>query len=150
VDDTVQEVYLRVYKSLESFDTNLPFKPWLTGITLRQVSEARRKRWKIMRLLDKLFSFRLADNPDIAESVAAQDLYEQVIKRVEKLSPKLREVILLRYVYDFSQEEVAHILAIPLGTVKSRLNSALVKLRGDNCLPSLVLANDKGGKSHGF
>ena len=150
VDDIVQEVYIRIFKSLGSYDSGLPFRPWLTGITLKQVGEVRRKKWKLTRLVERLFSHGQSHEADVANTVMERELYHQVLRRVEKLTPKLKEVILLRYVHDFSQEEIAQITEIPLGTVKSRLNSALTKLRGDNSIQALGITKEQEGESHGF
>lgn len=148
VDDIVQEIFIRIFNSLGSYNNTLAFRPWLTGITIKQVSDVRRRKWKVVRLVSKLLNLGLNDVPDVAQTVVEHVLFDQILKEVDKLSPKLKEVILLRYVHEFSQEDTAQILKIPLGTVKSRLNAALAKLRSATNLQILVKAERRS--SHGF
>ena len=148
VDDIVQEVFYQLFRCLSSFDLAEPFRPWLASITIKQVSEARRKKWKLNRVILKLFSFKEQDISDSLETVLDNDCYQQIIKHVEKLSPKLKEVVLLKYIHDFSQEQIAEILNIPIGTVKSRINSALTKLRSKPGVTSFTTVQE--GKSHGY
>ncbi|MRU04757.1 sigma-70 family RNA polymerase sigma factor, partial [Bacillus anthracis] len=56
-----------------------------------------------------------------------------------KLPYKLKQVIILRYLHDYSQEEVAQILHIPIGTVKSRIHAALKKLRQKEQIEEIFL-----------
>ena len=55
----------------------------------------------------------------------------EIQKAIDKLSPKFRQVILLRDIQGFSYEEISQIVKIPLGTVKSRVNRARLKLQKD-------------------
>lgn len=148
VDDIVQEIYYQLFRSLCSFDISKPFRPWLASITTNQVSEARRKKWKLDRLVLKLFSFKQPLVADTLETVLNNECYEQIGKKVESLSPKLKEVILLKYVHEFSQDQIADILNIPVGTVKSRINLALSKLRSKSELS--IIKTIKEGQNHGF
>ncbi|MCA1060679.1 sigma-70 family RNA polymerase sigma factor [Rossellomorea aquimaris] len=127
VDDLVQEIYMGVYRSLRKFNGDQPFTPWLIGIAVNQVKSFRRKNWVYERL-----SRKVAENERNKEKVAEiitgieNDFLYQTI---EELPFKLKQVIILRYVNEYSQEEVAAILHIPIGTVKSRIHAALKKLR---------------------
>jgi RNA polymerase sigma-70 factor, ECF subfamily len=147
IDDVTQEVYYQLFKSLKNYDDNQPFKPWLTAIIIKQVSNARRKKWRFKRVIEKILGF-YTPNQDQLANIIQDETNSQLLKKVERLSPKLKEVIFLKYINQLSQEEIAHILGIPIGTVKSRINSALIKLRGSNQLKVLITTEE--GKGHGF
>lgn len=66
---------------------------------------------------------------DFSNDVVSKISNQKLIKLIHKLPYKLKQVIILRYLHDYTQEEVAHILHIPIGTVKSRIHAALKKLR---------------------
>jgi len=147
IDDITQEVYYQLFKSLKKYDHNKPFKPWLTAIVIKLVSNARRKRWRFKRVIEKIFSFHSPAQEQVA-AIIQNEVYDQILKVVDQLSPKLKEVILLKYVHQLSQEEIGQILEIPIGTVKSRINSALGKLRNSNRLKAFITIEES--ESHGF
>ncbi|MFT9850119.1 sigma-70 family RNA polymerase sigma factor [Aneurinibacillus sp. REN35] len=129
VEDVIQDIYIQLYRSLVGFDQTRSFLPWLMGIVMRQVSAYRRKRW--MR-------FRIAKKAELQPQPMESDFTNDVINKlankhlrtaIDLLPYKLKQVIILRYLHDHSQEEIAIILDIPIGTVKSRINAALKKLR---------------------
>jgi RNA polymerase sigma-70 factor (ECF subfamily) len=129
VDDVVQEVYVQVYKNLTSYDFCRPFRPWIKGITMKQISSYRRKRWLGFRSQTKISQQPIKIENDFSGVVVDKISNEQLIVLINKLPYKLKQVIILRYLNEHSQEEVASILHIPIGTVKSRINAALKKLR---------------------
>lgn len=137
IDDITQEVYYQLFKSLKNYNDNKPFKPWLTAIVITLISNARRKKWRLKRVIEKVFSFYTPVQDQLVAIVQNEE-YGQILKKVDQLSPKLKEVILLKYVHQLSQEEIAQILEIPIGTVKSRINSALEKLRNCNQLKAFI------------
>lgn len=148
IDDVTQEVYLQLFKSLNNYDECQPFKPWLTAIIIKQISSARRKKWRFKRVIQKMMDFRAPDQDQLA-NVIQNEAFNEVIKKVYNLSPKLKEVILLKYINELSQEEISQILGVPIGTVKSRINSALAKLRG-TIQPKPFFITTEEGKIHEF
>ncbi|QNR65167.1 sigma-70 family RNA polymerase sigma factor [Paenibacillus peoriae] len=129
-EDILQEIYLETYKSLSKFDCNQSFRPWFIGIVIRQTKNFLRKRGLLFRLRDKIMKNQ--------ETTFVQDFSEKIVEKldnvplqrlIENLSFKLKTVIVLRYLYDYSLEEMSTILDIPLGTVKSRISYALSILR---------------------
>lgn len=146
-DDIAQETYYQLFKSLKKFDNTRRFEPWLTAIIIKQVSDARRKKWRFKRIVEKVFSF-YTPGPDPLIDITQNEEYVQILKEVEQLSPKLKEVVLLKYVHQLPQEEIAQILGVPIGTVKSRIGSALNKLRMDTHLEEFRIIKEV--KGHGF
>lgn len=129
VDDVVQETYLQVYKNLKKFDQTKSFKRWITGIAIKQVRSHRRKRWRTLRILKKVEQFE--EPPSVRKTDEQLDrVYDDsFIELIKQLSFKQKQVVILHYFHEYSQEEIAQILNIPIGTVKSRIHAALTKLR---------------------
>ncbi|KAA0801832.1 sigma-70 family RNA polymerase sigma factor [Bacillus tropicus] len=129
VDDVVQEIYIQLYESLRKYDSEKPFRPWLIGLAIKQIHSYRRKRWMRLRIIKKAEEQRKPVQIDFSNDVVSKISNQKLIELIHKLPYKLKQVIILRYLHDYSQEEVAQILHIPIGTVKSRIHAALKKLR---------------------
>ncbi|EJQ49828.1 sigma-70 family RNA polymerase sigma factor [Bacillus wiedmannii] len=129
VDDVVQEIYIQLYESLCKYDSKKPFRPWLIGLAIKQIHSYRRKRWMRLRIIKKAEEQRKPEQIDFSNDVVSKISNKKLIELIHKLPYKLKQVIILRYLHDYSQEEVAQILHIPIGTVKSRIHAALKKLR---------------------
>ncbi|PEF40790.1 sigma-70 family RNA polymerase sigma factor [Bacillus wiedmannii] len=129
VDDVVQEIYIQLYESLRKYDSKKPFRPWLIGLAIKQIHSYRRKRWMRLRIIKKAEEQRKPEQIDFSNDVVSKISNKKLIELIHKLPYKLKQVIILRYLHDYSQEEVAQILYIPIGTVKSRIHAALKKLR---------------------
>ena len=130
-EDLVQEIYIQAYQSLARYDTERAFRPWLMGVSMRQVKSYRRKKLIQFRFKQRIELINTKPGMEndfslhLVEKLANQPLLDQV----QRLSYKLQQVITLHYLNGYTQEEVADILDIPLGTVKSRIHAALAKLR---------------------
>lgn len=129
VDDLVQDIYIQVFKSIKKYNSDRQFKPWLMGIVVKQVKAYRRKIWMRYRIVKKAEGIEQANILDFSNEIVNKITNQQLVHLVNELPYKLKQAIILRYLNGYSQEEVATILEIPLGTVKSRINSALKKLR---------------------
>ncbi|MEN1935878.1 sigma-70 family RNA polymerase sigma factor [Paenibacillus sp. 102] len=129
VDDVVQEIYIQLYQSLSKYNREKPFRPWLIGLAIRQIHSYRRRRWMRLRIVKKAEEQRKPIEFDFSNDVVDKISNQKLIALIHKLPYKLKQVIILRYLHDYSQEEVANILHIPVGTVKSRIHAALKKLR---------------------
>lgn len=127
VEDIVQNVYLELYRCLPNYDRKSSFTAWLSGITLRQQKAYKRQKWKEQRRRERLYSDRMTGRIGGADRTSAPA--DEVREQLDQLSNKLRQVIVLHYLVDLTQQEVADLLGIPIGTVKSRINLALTRLR---------------------
>ncbi len=126
-EDALQEVFLRVYKALPSFDlAKGAFSTWLYRITVNYCLDRRRRHRPIILPMDTVRSLAGADPPRFAERADDEDA---VLQAMERLSDTLRVVLVLRYYLDLSYKDIAEVLDIPEGTVKSRLDRALKTLR---------------------
>jgi RNA polymerase sigma-70 factor (ECF subfamily) len=124
-EEALQEVFVLVYKSLASFDpAKGAFSTWLYRITLNYCLGYRRKRRFLFEPLDEEAGLLTSEPAEVhlAEKQAIQ-------QAIAGLSPKQRVVIILRYYWNLPYAEIAQVLDIPLGTVKSRIDLALRALR---------------------
>jgi RNA polymerase sigma-70 factor (ECF subfamily) len=124
-DDITQETFIRVFEKIKQFDDTQPFEPWLYRVTLNVAKNMLRKK-EIIQLFRLGYDER-QESP--LEYVVRQESEEMLWERIKDLPFKQQSVIVLKYMNGFSQEEIADILQIPLGTVKSRLHNALQKLK---------------------
>jgi RNA polymerase sigma-70 factor (ECF subfamily) len=127
-EDVLQEVFIQVHKSLSTFQPSKgAFTTWLYRITVNHCLNRRRKRHLFVLSLDEVSSVLLTDPTSSLESRSAEE--EATKQALGQLSEKLRMVVILRYYWELSYAEMAQILGVPVGTVKSRLNFALKTLR---------------------
>jgi RNA polymerase sigma-70 factor, ECF subfamily len=127
-DDLLQDVFLEVHRSLSGYQASKgAFSTWLYRITVNDCLSWKRKKRFLFFSFDECCG-EPADDAGRAHEEQAETA-DQVLKAMSHLSPKLRAVVALRYYRDLSYAEIATILSIPIGTVKSRLCQALDLLR---------------------
>lgn len=136
-EDIVQETFLRLFKNKHYYREIAKFSTWIYTIAgnLAKTELRRRKRRKLLSISHFMSSDKDYDIPDEDNNPERDTntvITDKIIQRaINKLSPKFKQVILLRDVQGFSYEEIAAIVGIPLGTVKSRVNRARLKLQED-------------------
>ncbi len=132
--DLTQEVFLRIFKSVKSFRSDEGnFTTWLARLTRNLlIDHYRRTRQdrstdsiegQLPILEEKLTATARPDG-----LVAGREAREQLQSALQKLSPELRETLILRDLEELEYREIADVLKIPEGTVKSRLNRARAEL----------------------
>jgi RNA polymerase sigma factor (sigma-70 family) len=128
-DDVVQEAFIRVFNSLDKYDLNRPFRPWIQRILLNACKDFwKRKRWNLVPI-EQLYD--LIDNGAVCpeyECLKDEEL-KKLAAAMQKLSPKHRMVVVLHFLNGMRINEVAEVVDAPSGTVKSRLHHALKALR---------------------
>lgn len=135
-EDVLQKVFAQVFRALDSYNPERgSFGAWVHRVTVNQCLSLRRRRCRHFHEFSTLASSPSEPRPGVGDcdesaaetgSVADQD---GVRHALEQISPKLRAVVILRYYWEFSYAEIANMLDVPLGTVKSRLNLAMRQLR---------------------
>jgi RNA polymerase sigma-70 factor (ECF subfamily) len=134
-EDAFQETFLQVHISASSFDTQRRFRPWLYTIAANKArdllrSRARRPAMQLTTSDDQGGEVNLWHNL-LRDETTPQDILEQkqqkelVREMVAKLPEHLREILVLAYFNQLPYKEIAQVLGIPLGTVKSRLHAAV-------------------------
>ena len=137
-EDVFQDTFLQVYQSIDSFETSRRFKPWLFTIAANKARDhlRRSKRRSTVPLSasvqsvsdeqDRQFlDLMEADLPLPEDEAARKETQQRVSQVVDSLPDHLREILLLAYFHQFPYQQIADMLEIPLGTVKSRLHSAV-------------------------
>ena len=139
--DLTQEVFMKMYRTLNSYDVGRgAFMTWVTTITRNLLVDHFRKS-KQDRMTDSMdgapsehedampLSDQIQDKglpPDAR--VQSREARETVHRALQKLSPELREAVILRDLQDMDYKEVAAVLKVPEGTVKSRINRGRAEL----------------------
>ena len=133
-EDLSQEVFLRIYRTLASYRTAYGgFPTWLTSVT-RNLLVDHYRRSRRDRMTDALEDVlpvveekhSPVRTPD--KAAMAQELSAQVQSALGKLSPELREAIILRDLQGLEYTEIQQVLSVPEGTVKSRINRGRIEL----------------------
>jgi RNA polymerase sigma-70 factor (ECF subfamily) len=136
-EDIVQETFYRVFKNKHYYKEVAKFSTWIYTIAgnLAKTELRRRRRRKVFSIHKDSREEKDIDIPDIKgdpEKRVNTVLTEKIIeKAIRNLPEKFRQVIILRDVQEFSYEEISSILKVPLGTVKSRVNRARLRLQED-------------------
>lgn len=137
-EDIVSEAFLRVFNALPSFRGDANFSTWLYRIVYNVFLDERKKQRvrahgsleEIVELEDSTVTRQVEDpDPGPAERVADLDRAERIQRAVARLPERQRTLITLYHFQDCSYEEIAEILQMPIGTVKSGLNRARHALR---------------------
>ena len=131
--DVAQESMLRFFVSLERFSPDRPVRPWLLTIVRNQVRDLwRRQGVRRTESLDATpdLSRTLTDPSSTPEDLARRSqLRRRIWSSMSRMTPKGREILVLRDFHDLSYAEIAEVLSIPLGTVMSQLHGARTQLR---------------------
>ena len=140
-EDLTQEVFLKLYGNLSSFDlARGSFQTWITTLT-RNLLVDHFRRSRQQRATDSIdagweakdehpqISDRLADpHPGPHDRAASREIERMVQQALTKISPELREAVILRDLQDLDYKEIAQVLRIPEGTVKSRISRGRAEL----------------------
>ena len=128
-EDVCQEVFVKALLAKRSEIENE--KAWLMRIAANECYSMFRRRSKGRDKESKAFwlGWPLRSNPSVEKSYERQETASEFVKLLEQLPGKLRQVLLLHYIGELSHTEIADVLKIPVGTVKSRLSRAIAKLK---------------------
>ena len=138
VEDVFQETFLQLYASRDSFDSNRPLRPWLFTIAANKAKDALRKmqRQSSMSMgaiadagdfsVDEVVNILTSYDTTPEDEVSAEETAQRVRQVISEMPENLRGILILAYFEQFSYKHMAEILSIPIGTVKSRLHTAVV------------------------
>ena len=140
-EDLTQDVFIKVYRSLGTFDSRKgAFTTWVTTMT-RNLLVDHFRRSKQERMTDSMDAAPSADEdaPTLGERIedvkpspeailTRKDKQRLVHEALQKVSPDLREAVILRDIQDMDYREIAEVLKVPEGTVKSRINRGRAEL----------------------
>jgi RNA polymerase sigma-70 factor (ECF subfamily) len=143
IDDVFQETFLQLFTSRDSFDTTRPLRPWLFTIAANKAKDALRKRQRTAAKpigtiaepeemsFDDVLNALTSDTTRPYEELQKGELASQVRRVIADMPENLREILILAYFNKFSYKQMAQILGIPIGTVKSRLHTAVGRFAKD-------------------
>jgi len=122
-DDLLQDVFLRLHRFAASFDVQRPLEPWLYRMTTNLAYDWVKSRNSLLGSLEDLADWlRGSGKNSPHESLEERDEWAQVQMAVSSLPLNQRVVVVLYYLNDLSVQDIADILEVPVGTVKSRLH----------------------------
>jgi len=137
VEDVFQETFLQLFNSKESFDTDRPLRPWLFTIAANKAKDALRK-WQRKNAIpigtmtdsedmsfDDMLNSVSSDSTMPYDQLQKDETALRVRRIISDMPENLREILVFAYFNRFSYKQMAEILSIPIGTVKSRLHTAV-------------------------
>lgn len=137
VEDVFQETFLQLFSSRESFDQSRPLRPWLFTIAANKAKDALRKWQRTAAVpigtmadsqdlsFDDMLNTVTSDSTMPYDEMQKNETASRVGQIVADMPESLREILILAYFQKFSYKQMADILGIPIGTVKSRLHTAV-------------------------
>lgn len=149
--DTTQEVFLKAFRGIRGFRRGSSLKTWLYRIAIREALN-RRRWWHRHQSRESSYDASelcgsellvAADEPSPFDRCAAREAREAVQRALAQLPEAFRSAVVLRDIEDLSYEEVAEVLDVSIGTVKSRI------LRGRRALRELLEPARQPAASHG-
>ena len=129
--ETSQEVFLSAYRAIGQFRGDANFSTWIYRIALNHAITRRKNTSLRQKRFVSIDGTDMTDDAQIgpAETLEKKELRERVQRALNELDPEDATVILLRDLQDIPYEDIARVLKIPVGTVKSRLHRARQALK---------------------
>lgn len=129
-EELAQDTLLGVWHGAHTFQGRSSLRTWLLGVARRQAHNKLRRGGRVSPSVGEAALLPLADSDPLPEDVAiARATRDEIDAALALLSPIHREVLVLTFFHDLAHQEVAKVLDVPLGTVKSQLNHAKRALR---------------------
>lgn len=131
-EDIAQEIFLKAYTNLNDFDLNKKFSSWLFSIAHNDTISYWRKHKKRLAspdIADEDLDYLMPDEFDIVKKIDDKALKQEIKQALAKLDIKYREVLQLRYLQEYSYEEISDIIKKPKNTVGTLINRAKKQLK---------------------
>ncbi len=146
-EDLTQEIFLKIFKSLDTFDRRANFQTWLISVSrnlcIDHYRSVRRERATIDRAVDASELAPASRDPGPMAALEQRDRLTLLRDALAALPEPLRKAVLMRDIHELSYQEIADRLGLPEGTVKSRISRGraglarqIRKLRGEHYRPS--------------
>ncbi|MFA5927179.1 MAG: RNA polymerase sigma factor [Patescibacteria group bacterium] len=133
VEDILQDIFIKAYLNLNSFNPKLKFSSWLYRIThnetINHFKKARTRPITLSTEDNELILQFIASDSNIEKEMWSQDDAASIQRTLTKLNKNYRDVIILKYFEDKDYKEISDILRKPMGTVATLLNRAKKSLR---------------------
>src|SRR5689334_21052607 len=125
--DIAQDTFVKLFSCIRDFRGDSSFDTWIYRLVVNSCLDHRRRAWRLLPLAED-FAGTLRDKGDSLEELLRSEMSGRVRSAVDRLSPDLKIVIVLRYTEGLSYEQIGEVLGCSTGTVASRLNRAHKKL----------------------
>jgi RNA polymerase sigma-70 factor (ECF subfamily) len=137
IDDVFQETFLQLFTSQASFDPSRPLRPWLYTIAANKAKDALRKMQRTAAVpigtmteseemsFGDMLNVLSSEEERPFEDLEKDETAANVRRIIASMPDNLREILVLAYFNRFSYKQMSEILSIPIGTVKSRLHTAV-------------------------
>ena len=132
-EDAAQETFLRAYKNMKRYDRKRSFATWVLSIASHYcIDQLRKRRFNAFSIDDEENNWLEPPDPEKGPDavISEREKQEQVQMLLDKLSPKDRAAVVMRYWYEYSYEEIAQELSLTVSSVKSRLHRSRRELAG--------------------
>jgi RNA polymerase sigma-70 factor (ECF subfamily) len=132
-EDLTQDIFLKLHRNLDRYDFDRNFAAWLLTLAKNHlIDEYRRTKWEKRNRDDFDDQLRVTASADDGPEtgLAAEETKKVLWEGLNRLSPETRMAVILKEIQGRKYEEVAEILNVPVGTVKSRINRGRVQLAG--------------------
>jgi RNA polymerase sigma-70 factor (ECF subfamily) len=131
-EDLTQDVFLKLYKSLDTFDRRANFQTWLISVSrnlcIDHYRAVRKERETINRDVDPADYAPVSTDARADSQLEQRDRVRLLRQALDKLAPTLRTAVMLRDIQELTYQEIADKLHLPEGTVKSRINRGRTEL----------------------
>ena len=129
VDDAVQNTFLAVYDRIDDYQPRERFKQFILQILVNHCRLMLRSAGRDKKLRERLSAAPPVESRPPDKDILEREKTREVNRALSRLRYKLRIVLVLKFAAGLSYPEISRVLKIPIGTVKSRLNAGIVKLR---------------------
>ncbi len=131
-EDLTQDIFLKIFKALHTFDRRANFQTWLISISrnlcIDHYRSVRKERETMAREVDSADLMPVSRERGPHAELEQLDLRQLIRQALAELPPALKEAVVLRDLQEFSYQEIADKLGLPEGTVKSRINRGRLEL----------------------
>ncbi len=143
IDDVFQETFLQLFTSRDSFDRDRPLRPWLYTIAANKAKDALRKMQRTATVsigtmsdsdemsFDDMLNVLTSEEERPYDDLEKGEIAANVRQVISNIPDNLREILVMAYFNHFSYKQMSDVLRIPIGTVKSRLHTAVGRFAKD-------------------
>ncbi|MFI3248179.1 MAG: RNA polymerase sigma factor [Rikenellaceae bacterium] len=127
-DDLMQESFIKVYVNLHRYDPKYTFGQWIYTIARNTFIDYHRRRQDELSLDERFAATSEERGPNPEQSIINSQKRTQIDEGIARLSPRHQELFRMRFLEEYSYEEIAEKLAMPLGSVKTNIHRARVQM----------------------
>ena len=153
-EEAAQEAFIKAYNNIDKLKDPSKFGPWVASIASNCAIDLYKSNKNVLIIednetLDFLINQKIDNTHDPYNELEKSELGREMRLAISKLEPQLEQMVILKYYWELKDKEIADVLQVPIGTVKSSLHRARRTLSG--ILPSInkdYLKLIEGGKKH--